>query len=140
MGYRSEVAIVIEEKNYNEFMNLMKQYDKETFKDDDDRDDVETAAELFSEAELYRHVKGDDGKMDCFVLHWEDIKWYDTYRCVRFFNDVCIGTCADFNADFIRVGEDAGDIVDNSSLHSGIIIPWVEQRIELYDNGGLEEW
>ena len=38
-----------------------------------------------------------------------------------------------FYRDYVRVGEDPGDIEEDYQLNTGIISPYIEQRIQIHN-------
>lgn len=97
MGYRSDVAVVIygnhrDSQKYALIKTLM----NTTFK------------EAYTEFDAEWH---DDKHVLEFKM--EDVKWYDGYPDVDRFMTMLeeIGDIEGFNYEFIRVGEDANDIV-----------------------------
>lgn len=99
MGYRSDVAVVIYGDSRDaEKYALIKTLMNTTFKD--------VFTEFESNAEWHDNAYVLEFKM-------EDVKWYDNHPEVQRFMHMLdeIGDIEGFNYEFIRVGEDANDIV-----------------------------
>lgn len=56
-------------------------------------------------------------KENCVVLSWTCVKWYDTYPVVQFFENIK----RDIDIDFVRIGEEVGDIEDDQALGAEIV-------------------
>ena len=121
MGYRSEVAIVIKKEDLSKMLSAIAEYDKTEY-DEVWHNDIESASKMLEYAD-----KKEIG--DYVVYHWENIKWYYSYKSVQFF--AMMKSKYGIASDFIRIGENAGDIGKNMCLESGIIYPMVEQHIQI---------
>ena len=103
MGYRSDVYAAIE------------------FVDEATCDAWIVAAKLRSEPRMWQSMFGhgersDDGSI--VVIAHEDVKWYDDYDDVKFFNDTLEWTYEHFDCAYrtLRIGEEVDDIVDDYNI------------------------
>ncbi len=101
MGYRSEVAIAMSNKHYDEFMELA-----------DKIEDVElkkNVHDLLEEADTTRVPD------DYTVMHWQWVKWYnDIYPEVTWIENNLIAPYGK-----VRIGEESGDIeTDYQAINS----------------------
>lgn len=144
MSYYNEIAIVLRQEDKEEFLKQMAEFDEKHEKEEATEGDFHyTAREIYDMAEthndvvLYRDY-------DCssegtyFLMHWKYASWWSPRICCAY--KFYWNTIVDFKCDFIRIGEDAGDIEEHHDLHSGIISPHVEQDIMIFDNGKLKDW
>lgn len=144
MGYYSDVAIVIRQRDKDAFLQSMKEFDEKN-KDIEKKDRYTygyTAKEIYDLAEKHDDVvsyseyerRNDD---TYFVMSWKYQKWSTCYVfAYSFFEHLDLL----FDRNFVRVGEEAGDIETYYGLDSGIISPHVEQDIWIYDHGELRDW
>lgn len=92
MGYRSEVAIVMTNKHYDEFMGLADKIEDTELK--------ENVHDLLKDAGTIK-VPG-----DYTVMHWNWVKWYDgIYPEVTWIESNLIAPYGK-----VRIGEESGDI------------------------------
>ena len=92
MGYRSEVAIVMTNKHYDEFMELADKIEDAKLK--------KNVHDLLKDAGTIK-VPG-----DYTVMHWDWVKWYnDIYPEVTWIEDNLIAPYGQ-----VRIGEESGDI------------------------------
>lgn len=92
MGYRSEVAIVMTNKHYDEFMELA-----------DKIEDAELKKNVHDLLEDASTIKAPD---DYTVMHWNWVKWYDgIYPEVTWIENNLIAPYGK-----VRIGEESGDI------------------------------
>lgn len=143
MSYYNEVAIVLRQEDKEEFLCRMAEFDKEHEKEEKTEGDFQyTAREIYDMAEVHNDVvpyrdydSGPEGTY--FLMHWKYSKWWSAgVFAYRFFRDAI----AYFDCDYIRIGEDIGDVVECQALSSGIITAHVEQDIMIFDNGKVKDW
>ena len=92
MGYRSEVAIVMTNKHYDEFMELANKIEDAELK--------ENVHDLLENADT---IKAPD---DYTVMYWSWVKWYDgIYPEVTWIENNLIAPYGK-----VRIGEESGDI------------------------------
>jgi hypothetical protein len=91
MGYRSEMAIVMTNKHYDEFMDLARKIEYDKLK--------EQVLDILEDAEI---VKSSDGYT---VMYWDSIKWYDYDSDISWIEEHVIAPYSK-----VRVGEESGDI------------------------------
>ena len=90
MGYRSEVAIVIGEDDFNE----LKRNDK--------------VRELLKCAEIIRYL---NSSQNIISIYWDWIKWYETYEDVNIIENFLDNLQEkEHSYHFVRVGEELEDI------------------------------
>lgn len=123
MGYRSEVGIVFKKSDENLF------YDKLHEQDASHTGNGESAEELLNYANK-ETLYSNSLKEDCVVLSWTYVKWYDTYPAVQFFEDVK----RYIDIDFVRIGEEAGDIEGDQTLGAGIVSYYTEAHLMIEDD------
>ena len=123
MGYRSEVDIVFKKSDENLF------YDKLHEQDASHTGNGESAEELLNYANK-ETLYSNSLKEDCVVLSWTYVKWYDTYPAVQFFEDVK----RYIDIDFVRIGEEAGDIEGDQTLGAGIVSYYTEAHLMIEDD------
>jgi len=92
MGYRSEVAIVMTNKHYDEFMELADKIEDARLKED-----------VHNLLECANTIKAPD---DYTVMHWDWIKWYnDIYPDITWIENNLIAPYGK-----VRIGEENNDI------------------------------
>lgn len=123
MGYRSEVGIVFKKSDENLFYDKMREWD------DSHIGDGESAEELLEYANK-EMLYSDSLKENCVVLSWTCVKWYDTYPAVKFFEDVK----KYIDMDFVRIGEEFGDIEDDPALGAEIVSYYTEAHLMIEDD------
>ena len=69
----------------------------------------------FGDVDIYQYTDGSVDKMCMVMVNFEDVKWYDNIKEVQEWEDFMkrAGRLADtepLNAEFVRVGEEVGDI------------------------------
>lgn len=142
MGYYSDVAIVIRQRDKDAFLQKMKEFDEKNKDLEKKYDAGYTVKEIYDLAEKHDDVvsyseyerRNDD---TYFVMSWKYQKWSTCYAfAYSFFEHLDLL----FDRDFVRVGEEVGDIETDYGLDSGIISPHVEQDIWIYDHGELQDW
>ena len=142
MGYYSDVAIVIRQRDKDAFLQKMEEFDEKNKDLEKKYDAGYTVKEIYDLAEKHDDVvsyseyekRNDD---TYFVMSWKYQKWSTCYAfAYSFFEHLDLL----FDRDFVRVGEEAGDIETDYGLDSGIISPHVEQDIWIYDHGELRDW
>lgn len=142
MGYYSDVAIVIRQRDKDAFLQKMEEFDEKNKDLEKKYDAGYTVKEIYDLAEKHDDVvsyseyerRNDD---TYFVMSWKYQKWSTCYAfAYSFFEHLDLL----FDRDFVRVGEEAGDIETDYGLDSGIISPHVEQDIWIFDNGKLKDW
>lgn len=105
MGYRSEVAIKI--YGSESTMGLVEEKFKALFNEasNDTKDDIGWVMED------YGWSAGGTTNPKCFSVYKDCIKWYEDYGFVQFFTELMdYAEEAGANVEFVRVGEDSGDI------------------------------
>lgn len=92
MGYRSEVAIVLEKEVYEKALEEAMQYKLENGKED----------------KYWCLLHTDKTSVDkkYAVLYWDWIKWYESYEEIKFIEELM----KEHNAYFMRIGEEDSDI------------------------------
>lgn len=142
MGYYSDIAIVIRQRDKDAFLQKMEEFDEKNKDLEKKYDAGYTVKEIYDLAEKHDDVvsyseyerRNDD---TYFVMSWKYQKWSTYYAfAYSFFEHLDLL----FDRDFVRVGEEAGDIETDYGLDSGIISPHVEQDIWIFDNGKLKDW
>lgn len=142
MGYYSDVAIVIRQRDKDAFLQKMEEFDEKNKDLEKKYDAGYTVKEIYDLAEKHDDVvsyseyerRNDD---TYFVMSWKYQKWSTCYAfAYSFFEHLDLL----FDRDFVRVGEEVGDIETDYGLDSGIISPHVEQDIWIYDHGELRDW
>jgi len=111
MGYRSDVVVVVSKELMPHFLAVLAKQPElvpMVFKDSDE-------------------VNKDYDGEETMLIHWTDVKWYESYPEVdalnRFFDD-CEGDDIEGVEEpwehfrFIRLGEDATDMVEKGCLHA----------------------
>lgn len=127
MGYYSDVALVIRQSDKDKFLEELKTFD--LVHADNEKKSFgyqNTAKFLYDYAEKLDNVCHLGGEK-YFVMRWEIARWYSTEYATKFFE------CPPVKYDFVRVGEEAGDIETDYNLDSGIIDVYVDQHIEVID-------
>ena len=127
----SDVAIVIRQSDKDRFLHEITKFD-EYFKENIHATGYGfTTKEVYNLATTYDNVvsiNNDDEKY--FVISWNRIKWWEScffgYRFFEYLNLM-------FYRDYVRVGEDPGDIEEDYQLNTGIISPYIEQRIQIHN-------
>lgn len=125
MGYRSDVGIVFKKSDENLFYDKVREWDASHI---GEGESVKEILDYANKETLY----SDSLKEDCVVLSWMCVKWYDTYPAVKFFEDV--KKYIDIDMDFIRIGEEFGDIEDDSALGAGIVSYYTEAHLTIEDS------
>ena len=69
----------------------------------------------FGDVSIYQYTDGSVDKMCMVMVNFEDVKWYDSYKEVQewtAFVERALGLTETekLNVEFVRVGEEAGDI------------------------------
>lgn len=123
MGYRSEVGIVFKKSDEDLFYDKLREWDASRI------GDGESAEELLGYANK-ETLYSNSLKEDCVVLSWTYVKWYDTYPAVQFFEDVK----KYIDIDFVRIGEEAGDIEDDPALGAEIVSYYTEAHLMIEDD------
>ena len=132
MSYYSDVAIVIRQSDKDRFLHEITKFD-EYFKENICATGYGfTTKEVYNLATTYDNVvsinKNDDERY--FVVSWNRIKWWEScFFGYRFFENLNLI----FYRDYVRVGEDPGDIEEDYQLNTGIISPYIEQRIQIHN-------
>ena len=128
----SDVAIVIRQGDKDRFLHEITKFD-EYFKENIRATGYGfTTKEVYNLATTYDNVvsinKDDNEKY--FVVSWNRIKWWEScFFGYRFFENLNLV----FYRDYVRVGEDPGDIEEDYQLNTGIISPYIEQRIQIHN-------
>lgn len=123
MGYRSEVGIVFKKSDENLFYDKMREWDASHI---GDGESAEELLEYANKETLYSNSL----KENCVVLSWTCVKWYDTYPAVQFFENIK----RDIDIDFVRIGEEIGDIEDDPALGAGIVSYYTEAHLVIEDD------
>lgn len=123
MGYRSEVGIVFKKSDENLFYDKMREWDASHI---GDGESAEELLEYANKETLY----SDSLKENCVVLSWTCVKWYDTYPAVQFFESIK----RDIDIDFVRIGEEIGDIEDDPALGAEIVSYYTEAHLMIEDD------
>lgn len=123
MGYRSEVGIVFKKSDENLFYDKMREWDASHI------GDGESAKELLEYANK-ETLYSDSLKENCVVLSWTCVKWYNTYPAVQFFENIK----RDIDIDFVRIGEEIGDIEDDPALGAEIVSYYTEAHLMIEDD------
>ena len=125
MGYRSEVAIAMQEKD---FVNLIK-LAKENFSTEKDE---ETVADLIGYSD--KILKKDD----VVIIHWYWIKWYDDFPDVSYVMSF-IREKADGYA-FVEIGEDGNTNKEYGDRKNGQdFFDYIDDFHEVYILDSAEE-
>ena len=125
MGYRSEVAIAMQEKD---FVNLIK-LAKENFSTEKDEETV---------ADLIRYSDKILKKDDVVIIHWDWIKWYDDFPDVSYVMSF-IREKADGYA-FVEIGEDGNTNKEYGDRNNGQdFYDYIDDVHEVYILGSAEE-
>lgn len=122
MGYRSEVGIVFKKSDENLFYDKMREWDASHI---GDGESAEELLEYANKETLYSNSL----KENCVVLSWTCVKWYDTYPAVQFFENIK----RDIDIDFVRIGEEVGDIEDDPALGAEIVSYYTEAHLMIED-------
>lgn len=127
----SDVAIVIRQSDKDRFLHEITKFD-EYFKENIRATGYRfTTKEVYNLATTYDNVVSinkDDEKY--FVVSWNRIKWWEScFFGYRFFEHLNLM----FYRDYVRVGKDPGDIEEDYQLNTGIISPYIEQRIQIHN-------
>ena len=128
----SDVAIVIRQRDKDRFLHEITKFD-EYFKENIRATGYGfTTKEVYNLATTYDNVvsinKDDDERY--FVINWNRIKWWEScFFGYRFFENLNLI----FYRDYVRVGEDPGDIEEDYQLNTGIISPYIKQRIQIHN-------
>ena len=130
-SYYSDVAIVIRQSDKDRFLHEITKFD-EYFKENIRATGYGfTTKEVYNLAKTYDNVVSinkDDEKY--FVVSWSRIKWWEScFFGYRFFENLNLM----FYRDYVRVGEDPGDIEEDYQLNTGSISPYIEQRIQIHN-------
>ena len=110
MGYRSEIAIKI--YGSESVMELVQEKYREIFNEAS----TETKADISVVMEddgntINGWITGGTTNPKCFSVYQDSIKWYEDFGFVHFFTELMdYAEEAGANVEFIRIGEDAGDI------------------------------
>lgn len=123
MGYRSEVGIVFKKSDENHFYDKMREWDASHI---GDGESAEELLEYANKETLYSNSL----KENCVVLSWTCVKWYDTYPAVQFFENIK----RDIDIDFVRIGEEIGDIEDDPALGAEIVSYYTEAHLMIEDD------
>lgn len=123
MGYRSEVGIVFKKSDENLFYDKMREWDASHI---GDGESAEELLEYANKETLYSNSL----KENCVVLSWTCVKWYDTYPAVQFFENIK----RDIDIDFVRIGEEIGDIEDDPALGAEIVSYYTEAHLMIEDD------
>lgn len=123
MGYRSEVGIVFKKSDENLFYDKMHEWDASHI---GDGESAEELLEYANKETLYSNSL----KENCVVLSWTCVKWYDTYPAVQFFENIK----RDIDIDFVRIGEEIGDIEDDPALGAEIVSYYTEAHLMIEDD------
>ena len=105
MGYRSEVSIQLESKAFDMVMKSIKKYNSEQA----------DGYEFYPDTILK--------KDDEYIIQWGSVKWYSDYGDVKSVESVLTeldkykesAEIDGFRYDFLRVGEESGDIETRSN-------------------------
>lgn len=123
MGHRSEVGIVFKKSDENHFYDKMREWDASHI---GDGESAEELLEYANKETLYSNSL----KENCVVLSWTCVKWYDTYPAVQFFENIK----RDIDIDFVRIGEEVGDIEDDPALGAEIVSYYTEAHLMIEDD------
>lgn len=123
MGYRSEVGIVFKKSDENHFYDKMREWDASHI---GDGESAEELLEYANKETLYSNSL----KENCVVLSWTCVKRYDTYPAVQFFENIK----RDIDIDFVRIGEEIGDIEDDPALGAEIVSYYTEAHLMIEDD------
>lgn len=132
MSYYSDVAIVIRQSDKDRFLHEITKFDKQYKENIRATGYGFTTKEVYNLATTYDNVvsinKDDDERY--FVVSWNRIKWWEScFFGYRFFENLNLM----FYRDYVRVGEDPGDIEEDYQLNTDIISPYIEQRIQIHN-------
>lgn len=127
----SDVAIVIRQSDKDRFLHEITKFD-EYFKENIRASGYGfTTKEVYNLATTYDNVVSinkDNEKY--FVVSWSRVKWWEScFFGYRFFENLNLM----FYRDYVRVGEDPGDIEEDYQLNTGIISPYIEQRLQIHN-------
>lgn len=92
MGYRSDVSLTIEKKDFEKLVNKVRQSANKNVK------------WMFNYAKKF---VSDDCETDCITLYWEQAKWYENFEEVQFFERFYKNLN---NYHFVRIGDEDEDI------------------------------
>lgn len=127
MGYYSDVAIAIKKEDKDVFLAAMKKFDLVHEKEGTDEYGRRLSAQnIYDWAEVYEDVENSKGQ-HFFVMKWEYVKWNTWDYAFKFFDNPPV------LYDYLRVGEEAGDIEERGDLKSGVIGVYSEQHVEIYE-------
>jgi len=115
MGYRSEVALAISEDIMPHFLNVLAK-------------EPELRTLIYKHHDHLDQDYNDEGTL---LVVWHSLKWYDTYPEIDALNsfieaceadmlegfDAGKGNYQEEHVRFIRLGEDADDVVEKGTLH-----------------------
>ena len=139
ISYYSDVAIVIRQSDKDRFLHEITKFD-EYFKENIRATGYGfTTKEVYNLATTYDNVVSinkdvvlinKDNDERYFVVSWSRVKWWEScFFGYRFFENLNLM----FYRDYVRVGEDPGDIEEDYQLNTGIISPYIEQRIQIHN-------
>lgn len=98
MGYRSEVAVAIPKKVYEENKIIAENFQKE-------HPDSYKYELLLNPSKI---INKEDSYFT--VLYWDYLKWYNEFEDVKTITDIIENLDESEHYAFLRLGEDAGDI------------------------------
>ena len=132
ISYYSDVAIVIRQSDKDRFLHEITKFD-EYFKENIRATGYGfTTKEVYNLATTYDNVVSinKDNNERYFVVSWSRVKWWEScFFGYRFFENLNLM----FYRDYVRVGEDPDDIEEDYQLNTGIISPYIEQRIQIHN-------
>lgn len=117
MGYRSDVAVVINAKDSDKLLEAVKDWDKRH-----NLDGYNTVECLIRGADKDVITKDQEYRL----LVWNSIKWYANVSDEKVFvPQEFFESLDDYDIpyDFVRIGEEMGDYEMQGDLNSGIVYP-----------------
>lgn len=115
MGYRSDIAVVINAKDSDKLLVAAKDWDKKY-----NLDGYNTVEYLIRGADKDVITKDREYRL----IVWNSIKWYANIGCdyasQKFFESL---DDYDIEYDFVRIGEEMGDYDSFGDLDSGVVYP-----------------
>lgn len=139
ISYYSDVAIVIRQSDKDRFLHEITKFDEYFEKNIHATGYGFTTKEVYNLATTYDNVVSinkdvvlinKDNDERYFVVSWSRVKWWEScFFGYRFFENLNLM----FYRDYVRVGEDPGDIEEDYQLNTGIISPYIEQRIQIHN-------
>lgn len=124
MGYRSDVAIAIKLSDKEKFEAAIADYDNKIKLENKF---AYTVRDLLNDADDYYY----GAKEDYIIIYWNNIKWYDDFAEIIFFNKAMTEDYG-IKRDLLRVGEETGDIEEDYQINSNAFGPITSQSIQFY--------